>query len=273
MSKIFVSGSRGFIGSHLLPRLLKAGHEVDEYNTDSNIKRFLDKEYDCVIHLAGITEYHEINNNPDGFREKTINLLQKVMQIKTKKFIFPSSGKVYGGNTGLIEEIPPTPTTDLGKVKLACENIVGCRKGENFILRLFNVYGEGQKDSFVIPTIINQIKTGTVVKLGDIKSGRDYIYIEDVINLLLKVVNTERTEGNYVYNVATGDSVTVREITEYIAETLKKQVEIVVEKDKIRHESWNESGNSYKAAIDFDWKILYNIKDGLNDLLKKEHLL
>jgi UDP-glucose 4-epimerase len=191
------------------------------------------------------------------------------MLLPTDKFIFPSSGKVYGEGENLTEDQLPHPKNNLGKVKLALENILSYRQGVNVILRIFNVYGKGQNDNFLIPTILRQAESGNAILLGDVKSGRDYVYIDDVCLAFEQAIKTNFTEGNHIFNISTGLSTTTKTIVDIIGKKINKNLQVVVEKSKLRlDEHSDEYGNNKKASLDLDWKVSYSIDQGIEKLIK-----
>ncbi len=181
MNKILVTGSEGFIGQHIVNRLLSEGHTVYgisrrpvSTNTHTNyhyksidildrdkLQEFLrGLELDAVIHLASLTTHDELMN----FKEQTLrinlegslNLLDEFKHSTAVKFIFISTGKVYGEiqELPIPENHPAEPSNILGKSKLITEKLIDFYSYETdrqyTVLRVFNVYGPGQRDYFLL---------------------------------------------------------------------------------------------------------------------------
>lgn len=213
--KVLITGVGGFIGSHLARRLLGLGHQVVGVARapvpDLKLDRMvvgdvLDSEVvsaaiegvDAIYHLAAITAHSAIVNNRyetlDVNFLGTKNILNAFIRSKSaQKFFYSSTGKVYGDilRLPLDESHPTLPLNLLGKSKLITERLVDFYSGEEKgfgIFRIFNVFGEGQRSSFFIPTLLEQIKRAVrapgspTLRLGDVQARRDYVYVGDVVD-------------------------------------------------------------------------------------------
>ncbi len=257
--RVVVTGGTGFLGRHLSARLARDGWDtVAVTDLDEKLEgietvkaNVLDagaispiiEAADVVVHLAAITEHDAIVNRPFETLELnhtgTRNVLQSFTQGKGRLFIFPSTGKVYGKPEYLPydEEHPARPSNVLGKSKLIAERLVdfySTFSDKAFsVLRIFNVYGTGQKETFLIPTIISQLGSPKVV-LGDLDPTRDYIYIDDVVDAFVAVMN-KAGPGMSVYNVGIGRSYSPRDIIRMFEKI--EGIECTVETDPSRHRS------------------------------------
>src|SRR5262249_5920422 len=195
-----------------------------------------------VVHLAAPTTAEEINAHPLECMKTnwrgTSNVLDCFRGGEGSHFVLISSGKVYGRPQQLPinEDHPLRPQTVLGNSKLATEDLVRfyaehCGGKRFTILRLFNAYGPGQKPTFLIPTIFQQADKAEI-KLGDISSRRDFIYIDDVIEAILTVLFNSRDPAGSdssvrIFNAGSGVSHSPEDIVHLLEEVAGRKLSIV----------------------------------------------
>ena len=297
---VLITGVNGFIGKNLSTYLLKKGYKV--YGFDINKKcnvlgltsyfsgSVLDlekiqiamKNVDIVVHLAAITNHNDIVNNK--FKTLDLNLRGTVNTLKafnnsktTKKFIFGSTGKVYGcvNNSPIKEEDCTRPLNILGKSKLITEQIIDfySRNDKSYtIFRMFQVYGPDQRGSFVIPTIFNQLNNDKnkepEITLGDIKAKRDYVHIDDVINAFLKVIeNKDLTKNLNTFNVCTGIPNSVEDIISFIEKIRGVNIRVKLDRKLLRNDEIDvEFGSNCKAKEMLDWRPKISLYEGINKI-------
>ena len=132
------------------------------------------------------------------------------------------------------------------------------------ILRPFNTYGPRQSMRAIIPTIIAQLvqNPNKPLKLGNINSARDFVYVDDTVNALIKVAL--RGENGEVYNVANGKSFTIKQIIKYVEKYLKVKSKIQIDKSRFRKSDvFNLIGNNKKIKK-IGWKAKYSGSTGFN---------
>jgi UDP-glucose 4-epimerase len=254
--RIVVTGGAGFIGSHLVERLVWRGHDLvvlDNLSTgkwdnlrkvineidfiegdirDEDLVKRLLKGADGVAHLAALTSVSESMEKPALYHEintsGTLRLLQLSLESNVKNFLFVSSSAVYGHPRRLpIREIDPiSPLSVYAATKASAEaycqayNKMGLR---TCLLRLFNVYGPRQglsQYSGVITQFTDRVRKGKPpIIFGDGKQTRDFAYVGDVATLMATTVE-KFSEG--VFNVGTGESSTITKLAKALAHTMGK---------------------------------------------------
>ena len=266
---VLISGSEGFIGLNLVKNLLKRKIQVYGFGRNKkkssikynyhqhdlldkkNIPEQLNKYYDVMIHAAGLTSHYDIIRNKN-FEKNSLkiskNLLKFFKKTKSKHLIFLSSGKVYKNNykKSINLRTQTIPSNKLGKTKLKIENffLKNFQNGKLTILRIFLVYGKNQKNKMLIPEILYQInkikrRKQKNLTLGNLKVKRDFIFIDDLINIILKNIFKKNQSKINIKNVASGHSITPLEIASLLIKKYKIITNIVVKKSKIRNDEAN----------------------------------
>lgn len=298
MKTIFISGVNGFIGAHLARFLIEKGYGVSgigkeerceiagvRYGQCNVLKKDCVAEYsggsDVFVHLAAITSHEEIIADPDGMLKMswsgTMSMLHAFVENGGNHFIYASTGKVYGDfdTLPLGEDTPTRPKSILGKSKYMCERLIdffaNLHQDYTFsILRIFNVYGEGQKDQFLIPTIIKQLNGGNdEVHLGDVGAKRDYLYVGDLVSAVESIMRSNRKRGICVFNVGSGEAYSAKDIVGMVSEILGKEIRIIGDRRRRRPDELDVEYCSNKKLKTLGWAPRFNLREGLTQLLKK----
>lgn len=250
-SRVLVTGSHGFIGSHLCSYLKEQGHSVTEVDIANPIVSLdirnttamapLVQLNDVIVHLAGISNIPECEYNTvkafDTNVSGTLNLLELANKYG-KKMIFASSASVYPPINGRVNEsIIPNPSSAYALSKFHCENLLYYyfnRSGTLTIpLRFFNVYGPNQKVnngySAVIPTFIKAaLKGEKIVIHGDGKQTRDFIHVKDVCKAI-SIAITKPIDLCYYgspINVGSGYELSINELARIVLDITNSESEI-----------------------------------------------
>ncbi len=226
--KIFITGSRGFIGSNLKGQLLNKGFEIIETPLEDNLEIDLSKKEnfanippaEIVIHLAShLPQKGSTKEDYNRDIEMTRNIIEYCEKYNSK-LIFISSSAVYG-NTKLNpikENEVINPINDYGKCKAECERLILSSKLKGVILRFFNIYGPEQHKKFLIYSINEDIKTGCIKIMKHIK--RDMLYLSDATQ---SIINSIYFKNNHIkiFNIGSGKSFFIEEIADKIS-SIKK---------------------------------------------------
>lgn len=260
MAKCVVFGGTGFIGKHLVTRLLSEGHHVsvftradqnksadiishpmlqyyfgDFFNAHDVDEALSGKQY--VFHLISLTNPAVSDEDPHIDIETnvrtSINLLEACVRHKIKKVIYTSSGgSIYGeGHNKLLSETDPTfPISPYAIGKQTIEGFLRYfhkkHQLDYLVYRISNVYGQGQNTANnkhgVISVFLNNILAEKPLTIyGDGTMTRDYIEVHDLTFFMAK--NFTQSSTHELYNVGSGQGVTVSEILTTIEKVTKKK--------------------------------------------------
>ena len=254
MARVLVTGGAGFIGSHLVERLVARGDEVvvlDDLSLGSraNLASVASRArilvdsvtslpklrpelegIDTVVHLAALISGYDSLEHPRAYLDANVGDLLTVLEtmraIGARRIVLASSATVYGDSTGIAkrEGDLPMPITTYALTKLADEHLLrmyGPLWGfTHTSLRLFNVYGPRQSPDHPYANVTckfaHAAANGLPVKLyGDGAQSRDFVYVDDVVDALVRAL--EPTPG-HVYNVGTGVETSIRALLDTVQE-------------------------------------------------------
>ncbi|MBC8499985.1 MAG: GDP-mannose 4,6-dehydratase, partial [Candidatus Atribacteria bacterium] len=233
MKKVLVTGSGGFIGSHLTEELSSLGYRVKafvHYNSrnswgwldssvrkerievisgdirDADIVRHAMRDVEIVFHLAALIgipySYHSPEAYVDTNIKGTLNILQSALDFGVKKVVLTSTSEVYGTAqfVPITELHPINPQSPYAASKSAADLLgISFHKSFNLpvvIVRPFNTFGPRQSARAVIPTIVTQILAGCKkIKLGSLDPTRDLTYVEDTVKGFIKAGESKNGIG------------------------------------------------------------------------------
>ena len=287
--EFFVTGCSGFIGTHLVTRLLDSGHTVTGYdlvlpaythvNFDFIQGDVLDFERlrasvvkpDGIFHLAAQTKVPDSTRDPSyDFQVNargTFNLLSCAAEAT---FVYASTSTVYGtAPTPTTEEHTMRPVSFYGASKAAGELYCSAFNGifglPTISLRLYNVYGPGNAKGVMYDLIKKlQMDRSHLEILGNGLQKKDYVYIDDVIDAFL-LAYSKGAPGE-AYNIGGGTAITVNEIARLICQMMDLHPGISYTGGK----SWEGDIESTQADIShfasFGWRPRIDIETGLQHL-------
>jgi UDP-glucose 4-epimerase len=243
---------------------------------DADLAKKAAEGIDIIVHLAANAGVVQSVDNPQQDMEVnvigTFNMLEAARQKQVKKFIFASSGAPIGEcDPPIHEELAPHPVSPYGASKLAGEGYCSAYYQtygiETVVLRFGNVYGPGSNHkNSVVAKFIKQAVTGEALQIyGDGKQTRDFIYIADLVEAILKAAKVGDVGGE-IFQIATNRETTVNLLTEYLVDMLSKQnckkVDIEYSKARPGDVKMNYSDTS-KAMVKMQWKAQTSLGKGL----------
>lgn len=275
MKKILVTGSDGFIGSHLTEELVKAGYEVkafvyyNSFNTwgwlDTLPKSIMEhvevfqgdirdphgvkeamKGCKAVFHLAALIAIPFSYHSPDAYVDTnikgTLNVLQAARELDIERVLVTSTSEVYGTAiyVPIDEKHPyqgqsPYSATKIGADRLA-ESFYRSFNLPLTIVRPFNTYGPRQSARAVIPTIITQLLSGKEeIKLGSVTPTRDFNYVKDTVHGFIEIYRSDRTIGEEI-NIATQKEISIGELASELIQQINPKARIICDEQRLRPE-------------------------------------
>ncbi len=276
MTKILVTGADGFIGSHLVERLVESGREVKAfvcYNSfnswgwldhlprevmkgveifpgdirDPNGVRTAMEGAREVYHLAALIaipfSYHSPDSYVDTNIRGTLNVLQGARDRGLSRVLITSTSEVYGTAQYVpIDERHPYQ----GQSPYSATKIGADRLAESFyrsfdlpvtIVRPFNTYGPRQSARAVIPTIITQLLSGKKeIRLGSLSPTRDFNYVKDTVRGFLAIAGSDNTIGEEI-NIATQQEISIGQLAQELIDQIRPEASIVADEERLRPEN------------------------------------
>lgn len=281
---IAVAGSDGFVGRNVCAQLKAAGHTLIPIDVTQGIDlcdvKVVEQipQVDAFIHLANLVYVPASYADPAKFYRvnylTTLNALE-VCRMWKARLVYISS-YIYGPPQYLPvdENHPVCPFNPYAQTKVICEKMCeGYHRDFGVkvsIVRPFNLYGVGQKGKLLIPEIVGQLKEGkTCIQLKASSPRRDYINVVDVAHAIVTCAMSDESYG--VYNACSGESVSVREITEIINRNLKTKVKFMFSASD-RPNEVDESRGSCEKLKTLGWSPSIGFEEGIQQILKSENL-
>lgn len=271
--KILVTGADGFIGSHLVEKLLAEGAHVralSYYNSfnywgwledisqnnnleivtgdvrDNNYCLKMTEGIDIIFNLAALIAIPYSYVAPDSYVDTnikgTLNICQAAIRNKCSKVIHTSTSEVYG--TALYipidEKHPLQPQSPYSASKIGADAMaMSFYNAFNLpvaIARPFNTYGPRQSARAIIPTIISQIASGKKeIEIGDVIPTRDFNYVRDTVNGFIQIAKSDKAIGETI-NIGSNSEISIGDLFEKIKQLMKSDVKFVTDKNRQRPE-------------------------------------
>lgn len=273
MNKILVTGSDGFIGSHLTEELVKEGYEVkafvyyNSFNTwgwlDTLPKEIMEqvevfqgdirdphgvkeamKGCEAVFHLAALIAIPFSYYSPDAYVDTnikgTLNVLQAARELEIGRILVTSTSEVYGTAqyVPIDEKHPfqgqsPYSATKIGADRLA-ESFYRSFNLPVTIVRPFNTYGPRQSARAVIPTIIMQLLSGKEeIQLGSLTPTRDFNYVKDTAAGFIEIYRSNKSIGEEI-NIATQQEISIGQLANELIAQINPKARIICDEQRLR---------------------------------------
>ena len=274
--KVLVTGSDGYIGSHLVEGLVAQGYDVRAfvlYNSFNSwgwldtipeetkakievvmgdvrdyhfVKHAMDG-VDAVMHLAALIAIPYSYHAPQSYVETnvtgTLNIVQAARELGIKKVIHTSTSEVYGTAqyVPINEDHPLHGQSPYSASKIGADQMaISYHRSFDTpvaIIRPFNTYGPRQSARAVIPTIITQIAAGQrEIKLGALTPTRDFSYVDDTVSGFIAGLDNDDIIGE-VTNIGSGFEISIGDTVKMIAEIMNADVNIICDEERLRPEA------------------------------------
>jgi nucleoside-diphosphate-sugar epimerase len=244
MKKLLITGGTGFLGSNIiknlnkdfkitsisrkkitknyLPRVEYLFFDISKYNLT---RKFLKKkEFDFIINCCGNINHSQKKETLDAHLKAVKNLIKIFKKKKIKKFIQIGSCLEYGNlKSPQSESSFSQPQSNYGKAKyLASKEIAKNFPNNHLILRLYQIFGPLQKLDRLIPITIDSCLKNETFSCTKGNQLRDFLFIDDFINLIQKILKNRNSDTKGIFNVGTGKPYKVNFIIKKINELVKK---------------------------------------------------
>ena len=272
--KILITGADGFIGSHLVEKLVNEGCSVramvmyNSFNTwgwldslDDSILKNIEiypgdmrdtksvdlacKNIDYVFHLASLIAIPHSYNSPYAYLETNalgaLNILESSLNNNIERLIHTSTSEVYGE----YDSVPISESnTNIARSPYAATKIAADQLAYSYystfglpvsIIRPFNTYGPRQSNRAIIPTIITQILNDKLISLGSLYPTRDFTYVEDTVNGFLEIAKNKKSIGEII-NIGSGYEISIKDLVGLIQSLMNTSLKIKLDQKRKRPE-------------------------------------
>lgn len=286
ITKVLVTGTDGFIGTHLSKLLTENGFNTVDSDSRGHHKP-LDvtnlgqlastcEDVNAVIHLAGKTSIKSSLRDP--YRTYYINYvgalnLLEASRLRGVKRLINVSTYVYGQprHIPINEKHRINPHTPYNKSKLLAEKLCQFYSSDFGIdivtLRPFQIYGPGARPESFIPSVIQQIAERGEVSLNGKNVRRDFLFVYDFSVLIVAILN-DFPNGYNAYNVGYGKSYTLEKIVKILAKLMNKKIKITYDEAAPSPSGTNILADITKVSDAFDWKPKVTIEAGLKHTIE-----
>jgi len=300
--KVLVSGGAGFIGSHMVDRLVEEKHQVSvvdflgetsiryqnpettfyeaDIRNEKDLERIFDEEMpEIVIHMAAQSVVPPSIKNP-SFDQSinvggTLQILEQMRRVGSRKIIYSSTAAVYGDPISLpiSEDHPIEPKSPYGLSKWIAEHYIALYHrmyGIDYsILRYANIYGPRQTadgEGGVVSIFVDKLKKNEAPTInGDGGHTRDFVFVKDVVEANLLAMDKGSKQ---VMNISTGQAISIAELLQTLNEVNGTNIQPIFAAERegdIVHSTLNPT----KAFEALGWKATTSLNEGLGKTLAK----
>jgi len=299
MQRVIVTGGAGFIGSHLVDKLVEQGIEVivfdnlstgniDNLNPKAKFVEQVDlcslgtynssdfDGVDTIFHLAASTSVQESINQPLIYNRNNINSVLNILTAASsmdsvKRVVFSSSSSVYGdAKTPTSENHSLNPLSPYALNKLMgeqyCKLFSSIYNLDTVCLRYFNVYGDRMNNDgykLVFPIFKEQILNDKPLTINnDGEQRRDFIHVDDVVNANILVAKHKSNFNGDIYNVGSGTNYSVNEIADMFGGEKQYGNKVI--------EPFETLAEIAKIDLDLNWRPKGKLNEWIKNYLKNE---
>jgi GDP-4-dehydro-6-deoxy-D-mannose reductase len=298
---IVVTGVNGFVGKHLVSELVAAGHkvigvgrenEVHEQIADKLVEYALvdlaqawpalEHEPDAIIHLAGLAAVGPSFDAPQDYLNlnsaMVTNMCEHYVNAEKKpRIVLISSGAIYDSHqampiseSGVVAFNSPYAVSKvLNENQAAYYNLRGL---ECVVMRPFNHIGPGQLPGFLVPDLIDKIRSRSgdePILVGKLDTKRDYTDVRDVVAAYRLVATSSEKPNELIYNVCSGESISGRTILSSISDAMGiSEPAVEIDQSLVRpNDAADIIGSSERLSQEFGWSKQYTIDHTIKDIL------
>ncbi len=289
IKRIFITGGTGFFGKNLVPKLIKDGYDVtlfkgDLRNEQEVFQAINSFKPEVVYHMGGLVDLsrtYEIAQKIIDINIRGITvLLEALRNFPPTRFIYTSTEEIYGNNAlPFSENQLPKPPSFYAVSKIASEQLTTIYSKlcnyEIIILRIGTAYGPHQPATRLIPQItLNALRNQNIL-LNSGKKKRDYIFVKDVVDALIKSSSCKLSSKINICNVGGGKQYSLKTLAESILNIAKSKSKVIcgAYPDRILEaDEWLLDNTNAKKIL--DWRPTTSLEEGLKQTIKfyKNHL-
>ena len=280
MSSVLITGANGFLGRHISKDLIQRGFDVySRRRIDGDVRESATWEQfpgaNYLIHLAGTTFVPASWDSPTEFVHSNLisisHALDYCRKHKTKMIFFSTYLYSKTARQPTIEEEKIDPANPYALSKLMGEQLCTFYANhfdvEVVVLRPFNVFGSGQDPRFLIPSIISQAKVGSEIRVLDSRPSRDYIFVDDLVDAVVKSMSADVKFD--IFNIGTGTSHSVSDLINLLGEIVGRKFQITSSSQERFREINSTQADISKAQKVLNWHPNWELKAGLEQVWKE----
>lgn len=302
-SHILVTGGTGFLGAHVVSLLVKKGYRVSVvgrgkgeararrtgvrfFRADllrrASVENVLRKigATDAVVHCAADLRIDYALLHPQEVLGNNVTMVANLLEgLRLRRFhplvIFTSTDRVYGATKKrtVDEKEPPCPLEPYTASKIMGEVLLETYQALSgipyIVFRIDSIYGPHQPSRMFVGALIEKMMKGTFVPVGDLGVRKNFVYVEDVVDAMLKALEASATARNTVYNIG-GAQASFQEVADtlrkLVEERLQKKIEFRFDPALVRKGGTEVNAfrlSTAKARKNLGWKSRVSLQEGL----------